>query len=86
MFRVALIFSDSTYEEGETVKVIALLVTLPDLAVIVVVDVLLTVCAVARPELSIVATDVLEEVQVTASVRFTVFPFCRTPVAVNCAV
>jgi hypothetical protein len=74
------------YDEGETVNVIALLVTLPDLAVIVVVDVLLTVCTVARPELSIVATDVFEDVQVTASVRFTVFPFWRTPVAVNCAV
>jgi hypothetical protein len=51
-----------------------------------VVSVLVTVCAVASPELSIVATAVFEEVQVTESVRSTVFPFWRMPVAVNCAV
>jgi hypothetical protein len=59
---------------------------LPDLAVIVVVDVLLTVCAVAKPELSIVATEVFEDFQVTESVRFTMSPFWRVPLAVNCAV
>jgi hypothetical protein len=64
----------------------ALLVTLPDAAVMFVVAVLVTVCAVASPELSMVAVAVFEEVQVTESVRFTVFPFCRMPVAVNCAV
>ena len=64
----------------------ALLVILPDLAVMLVVAVLVTVCAVASPELSIVAAAVFEEVQVTESVRFVVFPFCRMPVAVNCVV
>jgi hypothetical protein len=52
-----------------------LLVILPDLAVIFVVALLLTVFAVARPELSIVAVAVFEEVQVTESVRSTVLPF-----------
>lgn len=33
-----------------------------------------------------VAAVVFEEVQVTESVRFVVFPFCRMPVAVHCAV
>lgn len=74
------------YEEGVTVNLIALLVTLPDFAVIVVVEVVLTVCAVANPALSMVAVEVFEDVHVTASVKFTVFPFWRTPVAVNCAV
>ena len=31
-------------------------------------------------------TEVFEDVQVTEPVRFTVFPFWRMPVAVNCAV
>lgn len=65
---------------------IALLVTLPDVAVTVVVEVLVTVSAVARPELLIVATVVFEDVHVTESVRSTVFPFWRMPVAVNWAV
>jgi len=64
----------------------ALLVMLPDLAVTWVVSVLVTVCAVASPELSMVAAAVFDEVQVTESVRSSVFPFWRTPVAVNCAV
>lgn len=65
---------------------IALLVTLPEVAVIFVVDVVVTVCAVAKPELSIVAAEVFEEVQVTESVKSVVSPFWRRPVAVNCAV
>jgi hypothetical protein len=64
----------------------ALLVALPDLAVTFVVSVLVTVCAVAIPELSMVAAAVFEDVQVTESVKLTVFPFWRMPVAVNCAV
>jgi hypothetical protein len=64
----------------------ALLVMLPDLAVILVVAVLVTVCAVAKPELSMVAADVFEDVQVAESVKLTVSPFWRVPVAVNCAV
>lgn len=77
---------DSLYDEAETVSVMTLLVMLPDLAVMLVVCVLVTVCAVASPELSIVAAVVFEDVQVTESVRSTVFPFWRMPVAVNCAV
>jgi hypothetical protein len=57
------------------VRVIALLVTLPDIALIVVVSVLLTLCAVASPELSMVAAVVFEDVQVTEFVKFTVSPF-----------
>lgn len=64
----------------------ALLVMLPDLAVMFVVAVLVAVWAVANPELSMVAAAVFEDVQVTESVMSTVFPFWRTPVAVNCAV
>jgi hypothetical protein len=64
----------------------ALLVTLPDLAVTFVVSVPVTVCAVASPELSMVAAAAFEDVQVTEPVKFTVFPFWRMPVAVNCAV
>lgn len=64
----------------------ALLVMLPDWAVTFVVSVLVTVFAVASPELSIVAAAVFEDVQVTESVRSTAFPFWRMPVAVNCAV
>jgi hypothetical protein len=40
-----------------------------------VVPVLLTLFAVASPELSTVATAVFEDVQVTELVRSTVFPF-----------
>lgn len=77
---------NSLYDEAETVSVMALLVMLPDWAVTFVVWVLVTVCAVASPELSIVAAAVLEDVQVTESVRSTELPFWRMPVAVNCAV
>lgn len=41
-------------------------------------------CAVAKPLLSIVATLVLEELQVTASVMSIVVPSSKVPVAVNC--
>lgn len=51
-----------------------------------VVSVLLTVCAVASPELPIVAAAVFEDVQVTELVRSTVVPFWRMPIAVNCCV
>jgi hypothetical protein len=43
-------------------------------------------CAVAKPPLLIVATLVLDELQVTASVMFTVDPSSNVPVAVNCLV
>jgi len=66
--------------------VMALLVTLPDLAVMLAVSALVKVCAVASPALSMVAAVVFEDVQVTESVKFTVFPFWRVPVAVNGAV
>ena len=52
-----------------------LLVMLPDLAVMSVVPVLLTLFAVASPALSIVATAVFEDDQVTELVRSTVVPF-----------
>lgn len=51
-----------------------------------VVSVLLTVSAVARPELSIVATAVFDDAQVTELVKFTVVPSWRVPIAVNCCV
>jgi hypothetical protein len=51
-----------------------------------VVSVLVTVSAVASPELSMVATAVFEDVQVTELVRSTVVPFCRMPTAVYCCV
>jgi hypothetical protein len=86
IFRFTFICLDPLYEEAETVSVIALLVMLPDLAVMFVVSVLVTVGAVASPELSIVAAAEFEVVHVTESVKFTVVPFWRTPVAVNCAV
>ena len=40
-----------------------------------VVTVLLTLCAVASPELSMVAAAVFDDVQVTELVRSTVLPF-----------
>lgn len=49
-------------------------------------SVLLTLFAVASPELSIVAAAVFDDVQVTELVRSTVVPFCRTPMAVYCCV
>lgn len=51
-----------------------------------VVAVLLTLFAVASPELSIVAVAVFEDAQVTELVRLTVLPSWRTPVAVYCCV
>jgi hypothetical protein len=47
-------------------------------------SVLLTVSAVASPALSIVATAVFDDVQVTELVRSTVVPFCRVAMAENC--
>lgn len=52
-----------------------MLVMLPDWAVMFVVAVLVTVCPVASPVVSIVAAVVFEDVQVTESVKSTVFPF-----------
>lgn len=43
-------------------------------------------CAVAKPLLLIVATLLLDELQVTASVMSTVVPSSNVPVAVNCLV
>jgi hypothetical protein len=38
----------------------------------------------AEPEVSIVATDVKDETQLTVPVRFCVLPSLKVPVAVNC--
>jgi hypothetical protein len=51
-----------------------------------VVTVPLTLCAVAKPELSIFAAAVFEDVQVTELVRSTVVESCRMPMAVYCCV
>lgn len=69
-----------------TVSTAVLLVMLPDWAVMFVVMVLLTLFAVARPELAIVAAVVFEDVQVTEVVRSTVVESCRMPTAVYCCV
>jgi hypothetical protein len=65
----------SIYVVPVTVSTAVLLVMLPEVAVMFVVSVLLTLRAVARPELSIVAAAVFEDVQVTELVRSTVVPF-----------
>lgn len=56
-------------------------VTEPDVAVMVVVP---TPVPAAEPEVSIVATDVKDETQLTVPVRFCVLPSLKVPVAVNC--
>ncbi len=56
--------------------------TVPDVAVIVVVP--LSVSAVATPAAVIVAVVVFDELQVTVEVRFCVDPSLYVPVAVNC--
>lgn len=66
-----------------TVRVAELLVIDPEVAVIFVEPAL---TAVAKPLLLIVATEVLEEAQVTLEVRFCVDPLEKVPVAVNCCV
>jgi len=66
-----------------TVKLDVLLVILPEVAVMCVVPV---PCAVAKPLLSIVATLVSDDFQVTASVMSTVVPSSSVPIAVNCLV
>jgi hypothetical protein len=63
------------YEALFTVSAAVLLVMPPDVAVMSVVPVLLTLFAVASPALSIVATAVFEDDQVTELVRSTVVPF-----------
>jgi hypothetical protein len=63
-----------------------LLVIEPDVAVISVLWVELTLCAVARPLLLIVATLVLEDCHVTASVISTVLPSFSVPIALYCTV
>jgi hypothetical protein len=65
----------SIYVVPVTVSTAVLLVMLPEVAVMFVVSVLLTLRAVAKPELSIVAAAVFEDVQVTELVRSTVVPF-----------
>ena len=57
--------------------------TAPALAVIVVVP---AATALPNPEALMVAIPVLEEVQVTELVMFTVVPSVKLPVAVNCCV
>jgi len=66
-----------------TVKLDVLLVILPEVAVMCVVPV---PCAVAKPLLSIVATLVSDDFQVTAPVMSTVVPSSSVPIAVNCLV
>ena len=59
--------------------------TEPETAVIVVVPVATLVASPWLPEeLLMVATAVLEEVQVAVVVRFCVLPLVKVPVAVNC--
>jgi hypothetical protein len=65
----------SIYVVPVTVRTAVLLVMLPDWAVMLVVSVLLTVCAVANPELSMVAAAVFDDAQVTESVKSVVVPF-----------
>ena len=68
-----------------TVRVATLLVMLPDLAVMSVVESeVIDDEPTARPYPSMLATEVLDELHVTAFVRSTVFPVCKRPVAVNC--
>jgi hypothetical protein len=64
-----------------TISCAVLLVTLEDVATMYVVPV---PCAVAKPLLLIVATLLLDELQVTASVMSTVLPSSNVPMAVNC--
>jgi len=66
-----------------TVNTAVLLVILPEVALMFAVPAL---CPVAKPLLSIVATLVLDDFQVTASVMSTVVPSCSVPIAVNCCV
>lgn len=63
-----------------------LLVIDPDVAVMSVVSAELTLCAVASPLLSIVATLVFADCQVTASVMSIVLPSSSVPVAWYCTV
>lgn len=58
----------SAQNQGVTVRLAVLLTTLPDVAVICVVEVMFTVSAVANPVASIVATLDREEFQLTAVV------------------
>jgi len=57
---------------------------LPEVAVMLVVWVTVTACAVARPLASIVAALGLDEFQLTDEVRSTVPPPWIVPVALNC--
>ena len=66
-----------------TVSVAELLVTDPDVALIVVLP---TPAPVARPEALMVATVVADELHVAVLVRFCVLPSLYVPVAVNCCV
>ena len=63
-----------------------MLVTFPEVAVMFVVTVDVTVCAVAMPELLIVATFVSDERHVTEFVRFSVVESVSVAVAVNACV
>jgi len=71
--------ADALY--GFTVKSAALLVTLPEEAVMYVDWEAVTLCPVATPVLTIVAALVFEDVQVTESVITTVHPSSKIPVA-----
>jgi hypothetical protein len=66
-----------------TVSVAELLVTAPDVALIVVLP---TPAPVAKPVALIVATVVADELHVALFVRFCVLPSLNVPVAVNCCV
>jgi len=59
--------------------------TVPKVAVMVT-GLMLGLRAVARPLLSMIATDVLDELQVTWSVISVLAPLLKAPVAVNCRV
>ena len=60
-----------------------LLTTVPEVAVIEVDWLVLTLWPVATPELLIVAALVFEDFHVTASVISTWLPFSNVPIAVN---
>jgi hypothetical protein len=77
-------YDDASRTNGQsTVKTAVLLVILPEVAVMSVVPV---PCAVAKPLLSIVATLVSDDFQVTAFVMSTVVPSSSVAIAVNCFV
>ena len=77
----APLWDDALY--GFTVKSAALLVTVPEDAVMHVAWEAVTLCPVATPVLAIVAALVFDDVQVTESVITTALPSSSVPVTMN---